>query len=87
MEHKAAILIEHLYSMIVTIRDDYTTFIIHGDAEYAIEFADFCSFFAKLEISFTSVDDINFERTSLDVFVSHRDWNLKIKQTLTFSII
>ena len=87
MEHKTAILIENLYSMIVTIRDDYTTLIINGHAEYTIELADFRSFFAKLEVSFTSVDNINFERTSLDVFISHCDWNLKIEQTFTFSTI
>ena len=49
LKHKSSIGVEHLDSMVVTIRDNNTPLVIDSHAKYPVEFADFDSFLAELE--------------------------------------
>lgn len=70
LEHESAILIENLYSVVVTICNNDVPFIVHSNAKYPVKFSNFRSLFAKLEVGFSSIDNIDFKRTTLDVLVS-----------------
>ena len=83
LEHETSIMIENLNPVVVTICDDYMTFIVNSHAKNAIELGDLAPFLAELQVSFSTVENIYFERTSLNMLVSYRHWNLnRVKKCL-----
>lgn len=76
LEHKPALGVEHLNAVIMAVGNNYSTLVVYGHTKYAIEFANVGPFSAEFHERVWSTSNVDFEGTSLNVFVTHGNGHL-----------